>query len=78
MTTKTIREKLKTYIDSADTKKIEAIYTIVEDDIESMSLHEEMGDAFFDELEERSSDFKNGTAKFYTEFHFKIASAFIQ
>jgi len=35
MTTATIRKKLHDYINIADDKKVEAIYTIVEDDLEN-------------------------------------------
>jgi hypothetical protein len=35
MNTATIREKLTQYIQTADDKKIEAIYTIIEDEIDT-------------------------------------------
>ena len=37
MSTATIREKLTQYIQTADDKKIEAIYTIIEDNIDTES-----------------------------------------
>ena len=37
MNTATIREKLTQYIQTADDKKIEAIYTIIEDEIDTES-----------------------------------------
>ncbi len=64
MTTSAIREKLTDYIKVADDKKIKAIYTMVEDEINT--AENDWDEAFIDELEKRSLSFTNGTAKTYT------------
>ncbi|MES2702873.1 MAG: addiction module protein [Bacteroidota bacterium] len=64
MTTTVIRQKLSTYMQTADDKKIKAIYTIVEDEIETAA--NDWDNDFKRELERRSKAFKNGTSKAYT------------
>ena len=63
MTTTAIREKLLNYLQVADNKKVKAIYTMVEDEIntEANDWHND----FVKELEQRSKDFIKGTAKTY-------------
>jgi hypothetical protein len=62
MTTATIREKLHNYINIADDKKVEAIYTIVESEIaERLDLWED--EEFLKEIKNRVDDFENGTVK---------------
>jgi len=64
MTTTAIREKLVSYLQVADEKKLKAIYTMVEDEINTAA--NDWDDDFMKELERRSKSFINGTAKTYT------------
>ncbi len=64
MTTTAIREKLVNYLQTADDKKLKAIYTMVEDEINT-ALND-WDDNLVQELEQRSKNFINGTAKTYT------------
>jgi hypothetical protein len=59
MDTATIRQKLYEYIRSADEKKIKAIYTIVEGDIEQVNEWWK-DDKLVAEIEQRSADLKSG------------------
>ncbi len=62
MNTTIIRQKLHEYIKVADDKKVKAIYTIVESDINEMN--EWWNDeSFIAELDKRSSDLKSGKEK---------------
>ena len=62
MNTTTIRQKLHEYIKVADDKKVKAIYTIIERDINEMN--EWWNDeSFIAELDKRSSDLKSGKEK---------------
>lgn len=59
MNTATIRQKLYEYIKEADDKKVRAIYTIVEDEINE--LHEWWNDKkIINELDIRSADLNSG------------------
>lgn len=59
MDTATIRQRLYDYIKVADDKKVKAIYTIIENDINKMD--EWWNDAnLIAELDKRSSDLKSG------------------
>lgn len=64
MTTAAIRKKLTDYLQFADDKKVKAIFTMVEDDINTQE--NELDASFLKELEQRSRTFANGTAKMYT------------
>jgi hypothetical protein len=64
MTTTAIREKLVNYLQVADEKKLKAIYTMVEDEINTAA--NDWDDDFIKELERRSKSFINGTAKTYS------------
>lgn len=64
MTTNTIREKLADYLQVADEKKLKAIYTMVEDEINTAA--NDWDDDFTKELERRSKSVINGTAKTYS------------
>jgi hypothetical protein len=62
MTTTNIRHKLYDYIRVAENKKVKAIYTMLEEEIEEVYDH--WGDKnFIAELEKRSADFKSGKIK---------------
>ena len=62
MNTSTIRQRLFEYIKVADDKKVKAIYTIVERDINEMN--EWWNDeSLIAELDKRSSDLKSGKDK---------------
>jgi hypothetical protein len=63
MTTTAMRKKLTDYLQTADVKKVRAIYTMVEDDIADGPVWDE---EFFEEMERRSKSFEDGTAKTYT------------
>jgi len=62
MNTSTIRKKLYEYIKVADDKKVKAIYTIIESDINEMN-HWWNDGRFIAELDKRSSDLKSGKDK---------------
>jgi len=64
MTTSVIREKLVNYLQVADEKKIKAIYTMVEDEINT--IENDWDEDFINELEARRRSFIDGTAKTYT------------
>jgi hypothetical protein len=64
MTTLVLRQKLTNYLQIADDKKIRAIYTMLEDEIDT--IENEWDDDFIKELNKRSEGFKSGTAKTYT------------
>lgn len=72
MTTTLLRKKLTEYLKVADDKKIKAIYTMVEDEIDT-KLHD-WDDAFIKELNRRGKNFENGTAKTYTWEETKLAA----
>ena len=62
MTTAAIREKLHEYINHADDKKVEAIYTLVESEIdEKYEWWEDKG--FLEELDRRVADYESGKTK---------------
>ena len=52
-----IREKLHEYIDTADEKKLEAIYTLLQDNIDS---NNEYSNSELAEIYARRSKYKNG------------------
>jgi len=62
MTTAAIREKLHSYINIADDKKVEAIYTMVKNEImENLDLWED--EEFLNEIDSRIKDFETGNVK---------------
>jgi hypothetical protein len=73
MTTTAIRKKLEKYLKTADDKKIKAIYTMVEDEIETMA--NEPDAAFIKELNKRSKAFAEGKGKEYSWEETKKAAA---
>lgn len=62
MTTSKIRNKLYEYIRVAEDKKVKAIYTMLEEEIEE-SFEYWKDKNFVTELEKRSADFKSGKIK---------------
>ncbi len=64
MTTTAIREKLVEYMRTADDRKVKAIYTMVEDEINTEA--NSIDATFIDELENRRKSFVDGSAKTYT------------
>lgn len=64
MTTKAIREKLVKYLQVADDKKVKAIYTMVEDEINTSE--NDWNESFVEELNKRSKSFLDGSAKTYS------------
>ncbi len=58
MSTSAIRQKLHNYLEVADDKKVKAIYTMVEDDIEKSAV--EYTDEFKKELDRRYAYYKSG------------------
>lgn len=72
MTTAAIRQKLTTYLQNVDEKKLKAIYTMVEDEINTNE--NDWDDNFIEELNLRSKQFKNGTAQSYSWEETKTAA----
>ncbi len=64
MTTTAIRQKLVNYIKIADEQKIKAIYTMVEDEINTSA--NEWDEDFLKEMERRSKGFSNGSIKAFS------------
>ncbi len=64
MSTVTIRQKLHSYLEIADDKKVKAIYDIMENDIKESAM--EYSDEIKKELDKRYADHKNGKAKMIT------------
>ncbi len=64
MTTTAIRGKLVGYMKVADDKKLKAIYTLFEDEINTQA--NDWDENFVQQLEERSKAVKSGTLKTYT------------
>lgn len=62
MDTETIRQKLYDYIRLADEKKVKAIYTIVESDIDQVNEWWK-DDKLLAEIEQRSEELKSGKDK---------------
>ena len=60
MTTTSIKQKLHNYLEVADSKKLKALYTIIEADIEDISSN--YTKEFKVKLDERNSSFKTGKA----------------
>ena len=62
MTIEAIREKLHDFIDHADDKKVEAIFTLVEGEItEKLNWWED--EEFVKELDQRVEDYESGKTK---------------
>jgi putative addiction module component (TIGR02574 family) len=63
MTTASIKQRLHEYIESAEDKKLKAIYTLLEDDIED---EHQLTDEQKAELDRRLYNYQNGIGKNYT------------
>ena len=63
MTTATLRKRLAEFCINGDIKKVKAIYTIVENDINTAAHWDE---EFVNELDRREKSYLDGTAKMYT------------
>lgn len=59
-----LKQKLHHYIDTAQEKKLKAIYVMVKEEIETYNHWEDK--EFISELERREKSYLNGTAKTYT------------
>lgn len=66
MTTITIRKKLTDYINIADDKKVKAIYTLLENEIEEEEYDKWNDQNFVTEMSRSKQEYKNGSAKLYT------------
>lgn len=65
MKTIDIRERLHHYIETAQTKKVKAIYAMVEDELEE--VHDYWNDPkFLSELNRRRENYLSGKAKVYS------------
>ena len=65
MTTAAIRQKLHSYLEVADDKKVKAIYAIMESEIRQSAV--DYSQEFKVELDKRHADYKSGKAKMITE-----------
>lgn len=65
MSVQEIRQKLKVYLDAADDKKLKAIYTMLESDIENAQEWWNNA-AFTEELDKRYTAWEKGKEKGYT------------
>lgn len=64
MNTTVLRQKLHSYLEVADDKKVKAIYAIMENEIEDSAV--EYTEEFKAELDRRFTDYKSGKAKVVT------------
>ncbi|MGN6475926.1 MAG: hypothetical protein ACTHKV_01785 [Flavipsychrobacter sp.] len=64
MTTEAIRKQLVDYLKTADDKKVKAIYTMVEDEINTQA--NDWDETFKAKLDSRSKSFAKGKAKTYS------------
>ena len=65
MNTSDIRQKLHHYIETAQDKKVKAIFAMVEDEI-AETFDYWSDETFIAELQRRETDYLNGTAKTFT------------
>jgi hypothetical protein len=73
MKTAEIREKLHLYIETAEEKKLKAIYTMVEDDVESNIPWNDK--TFIAEIDRRIDELETGKTKGYTWIEVKAQAA---
>ncbi len=62
MNASSIRQKLFDYLQVADDKKVEAIYSILEEEVEANEINWNENH-FVAELDKRTAEYKNGTIK---------------
>ncbi len=72
METSVIRKKLSDYVQYVEDKKVKAIYTMVEDEINTAA--NDWDEDFIEELDQRSKSFAEGTAKTYSWEETKLAA----
>ena len=65
MKTEDIRQKLHHYIETAEDKKVKAIFTMVEDEIEETFNHWN-DEKFINEVQRREDRYLDGTSKTFT------------
>ena len=64
MDTATIRQQLHNYLEIADDKKVKALFTIIEKDIQENDF--QYPEELKNELDKRHAEYKNGTAEIIT------------
>ena len=64
MSISSIRKELHNYLETADDKKIKAIYIMMENEVKESAL--DYTDELKEELDRRSADYKSDKAKFVT------------
>ena len=64
MSTGSIRQKLHSYLEVADDKKVKAMYIMLEEDIKESAV--EYTEELKEELDKRYADYKSGKAKMVT------------
>lgn len=65
MSTAEIRQKLHNYLETAEDKKLEALYTMMEDEIEAAVVTYDK--SFLAELDRRHAGYQEGTAVLVSE-----------
>jgi hypothetical protein len=71
MTTSAMRKKLSEYMQTADIKKVRAIYTMVEDDMTGGPVWDK---DFIEEIDHREKSFLDGSAQMYTLEEARLAA----
>ena len=71
MTIVSIRKKPHQYIETGQPKKVKAIFSMVEDEIETDSI---WTDEFYEEMNRRVNEFKNGIDKGYSWDEVKMST----
>jgi len=66
MTDIALRHKLQSYLEVADIKKIKALYTMFEVEIEATLSDNTLTDAQLEEVEKRRADYLSGKSKTYS------------
>ncbi len=66
MTTATIRQKVTNYIQTADIKKVKAIYALLESEIQEKAFKWWEDEAFVEELDDEHKNIEHGKANTYS------------